>query len=148
MKKHLSLILFIGLAFLVACSNNNVNETADTEELIELHVDFEVPETAEIDETIEVTATVTYGDDLVTDADEVTFEYWIDDNKDDSQTIESTNNGDGTYTAEITLEEEAVYSIYAHTTARGLHTMPKKSVIVGNAEMPEHHDEEDEHHDH
>lgn len=67
---------------------------------------------------------------MVEDVDEVNFEYWEEGKEDDSTTIESINNGDGTYIAEIAFENGGVFSIYAHITARGLHTMPIKSVTV------------------
>ena len=93
------------------------------------------PTLADVGETILLKAVVTYGDEKVDDADELNFEYWEEGNEDDSTTIASTNNGDGTYTAEITIERDGVFSIYAHTTARALHTMPKKSVIVGKGDV-------------
>lgn len=121
------------LMVLSACGEDNVNE--ELPELPELKVDFELPEFADVGDTIELTATVTYGNEPVKDADEVNFEYWENDDQDNSITIDSTNHKDGTYTAEVTFENDAVYSIYAHTTARALHTMPKRSMIVGDPDV-------------
>lgn len=130
MKNTFVFILALTLVVLTACSGNNDEETNNSDELKALEVEFEVPETAEVNETILLKAIVTYGDEMVEDADDVSFEYWEEGNQEDSTTVESINNRDGTYTAEITLENNGIFSIYAHTTARGLHTMPMKSVTV------------------
>lgn len=142
-RKSLFFILILFITVLAAC-NNDADETKDEEELAMLEVAFDVPETAEVGDTLTLEAVVTYGDEDVTDADEVNFEYWENNNKDDSITIDSKNNNDGTYTAEVILENESVYTIYAHTTARELHTMPKRTVIVGDAE-PLHEDTDADH---
>jgi len=42
---------------------------------------------------------------------------------------------DGVYTAEYTFDHDGVYYMYAHTTARGMHVMPKQQFIVGNPDM-------------
>lgn len=135
MRKCFLFMLALTIVILTACSENKDEEAENLDELKALEVEFEVPETAEVGETILLKAIVTYGDEKVEDADEVKFEYWEGENEDDSTTIESTNNGDGTYTAEITFERGGVFSIYAHTTARDMHTMPKKSITVGNDDV-------------
>ncbi|HLR69535.1 FixH family protein [Virgibacillus alimentarius] len=149
MRRKIWIFLFVlMLMLLAACSDNHSDETKEeTEELAELKVDFALPESAEVDEEVELKAIVTYGDEKVKDADEMEFEYWKQGNEDDSTTVEAQNNEDGTYTAKVSFEEDAVYEIYAHTTARDLHTMPKKSIEVGNA-IADEHDAHDEHGDH
>lgn len=126
------LVLLIGL--LAACSNETENGNKQgTDELKMLEVEFQVPAKSDIGETIELKAIVTYGDEKVKDADEVQFEYWEKGNEEDSTKIKSNNNGDGTYTAEVSFDTEGIYEIYAHTTARDLHTMPKKSITIGES---------------
>ncbi len=132
MRKCFLFMLALTIVILTACGENKDEEAENLDELKALEVEFEVPETAEVGETILLKAIVTYGDEKVKDADEVKFEYWEGENQDNSTTIESTNNRDGTYTAEITFERGGIFSIYAHTTARDMHTMPKKSITVGN----------------
>ena len=34
-----------------------------------------------------------------------------------------------------TFDHDGVYYMFAHTTARGLHTMPKQKLTVGNPDM-------------
>lgn len=151
-KKFWVLTLILAFTFLSACGDDGSTEESSEgnseEELHALEVEFEVPETADVDETIEMKANVTYGEENVEDADEVVFEYWETGNEDDSTMVEAENNRDGSYTAEAAFEQDGVYEMYAHVTARTLHTMPKKSVTVGEGasaeQETENEDTEDE----
>lgn len=149
LKRNLLFALIAMLTVLAACSGEAQTEEDDAEELHELLVDFDVPEEADVDETVELKATVTYGDEKVSDA-KLDFEYWEEENEDDSTMVEAKNHEDGTYTAEVTFEDDAVYEVYAHTTAKEQHTMPKKAIAIGDAEIDEDADEEDyeDHDDH
>ena len=123
--------LFVTLLFVSACSN----ETEDTEveafqELTVLEVEFIVPEMAEVGEKVTLEAMVTYGEEKVTDADKVIVEYWVEGNQDNSILLDAHNNGDGTYSAEVVFEQDGIYEMYAHTTAKDMHTMPKKTIII------------------
>lgn len=115
-------MLMMSLFLLVACADD---------ELKMLDVEFEVPETAEVDETITLKATVTYGDDPVTDPYQMDFEVWERGNRDAGDWIEANNHKDGTYTTEVTFDHDGIYEMYAHTTAHDLHTMPHREIIVG-----------------
>ncbi|WP_026907373.1 FixH family protein [Paucisalibacillus globulus] len=151
-RKILMVMFLLLLTVLAACNNDTENKAEqDTEEVKTLVVDFEVPEKADVGETVVLKATVTYGDEEVKDADDVNFEYWLQGDEDNTTTIESTNNEDGTYTAEVSFESDGVYEIYAHTTARDLHTMPKKSITVGEGVSTDHgdgHDNDEDSHEH
>ncbi|WP_100010501.1 FixH family protein [Lentibacillus sediminis] len=134
MRKQLLGLLIIIAVLLAACGEQQENTGTEAEELKQLLVDFSVPETADSDETVELSAAVTYGEEPVTDADEVMFEIWETGNEDNSVEIEGTMSEDGIYTAETTFDEEGVYEMYAHVTAKDLHTMPLKSITVGDAD--------------
>jgi len=152
MHKRLSVVVIGMIAlFLAACGNTGGNEPSDEipEELV---VNLEVQETADVNEAVPFKATVTQGDEKIKDADEVEFEVWKEDKKEDSEMIEAENNKDGTYEAKKSFEHDGEYIVQVHVTARGLHTMPKKSVTVGEGKQEEHDDHEghegDEHGDH
>lgn len=132
------LIMLLGLIVLSACNSESDNTSEETEEALPmLEVEFELPEAAGVDEEIAMEAVVTYGDEKVKDADEVMFEFWEKGNEDDSTKIEAKNNKDGTYTARTTFDRDGVFEMYAHVTARDLHTMPKKSITVGEGASEE-----------
>lgn len=120
------------ISFLVGCTGNDQDDFDDLDdELAFLEVEFELPEKAEVGETVELKAIVTYGGEIVDDAEEMYFEYWLEGHEDDSVFVDSINQGDGTYTAEVVFDREGVYQIYAHTTARAMHNMPLKSIVIG-----------------
>lgn len=130
MKSKIWMFILISvMTLLTACSNND----GGSAELKMLEVEFEVPKTAEVGETIELKAIVTYGGESVMEADTVKFEYWKKGKKDKSSMVKATNNGDGTYTAEVSFNHDGVYEMFAHTTAKQMHTMPKKSITVGKS---------------
>ena len=85
---------------------------------------------AEVGEKVTLEAMVTYGEEKVTDADKVIVEYWVEGNRDNSILLDAHNNGDGTYSAEVVFEQDGIYEMYAHTTAKDMHTMPKKTIII------------------
>ncbi len=143
MKK--SYILFTLLTLLLAACNSqaeNDEQQLEKEEVKGIQVDFELPEEAKVGETVMLQTTVTYGEDeLVRDAEEMTFEYWNVEDENNTVEVEATNQEDGTYSAEVTFEEPGTYEIYAHTTARDIHSMPKKAITI-NGEETEHHEHE------
>ena len=141
MKIKRLIILALFVLVLAACSNGDQEETTDSsndanesEELTALEVEVDIPEQVEVGETVELKALVTYGEEDVTDAEEMNFEYSKKGDQDNSETVETTNNGDGSYTVEVTFEEEGVYEMFAHTTAKGQHNMPQASITVGDVE--------------
>ena len=141
MKIKRLIILALFVLVLAACSNGDQEETTDSsndanesEELTALEVEVDIPEQVEVGETVELKALVTYGEEDVTDAEEMNFEYWKKVDQDNSETVETTNNGDGSYTVEVTFEEEGVYEMFAYTTAKGQHNMPQASITVGDVE--------------
>ena len=120
------IVTVLALTLLAACGGGN--EKSD--ELVPLEVNFIVPESIDVGETVELKAEVMYGDDVEKDA-VVKFEVWESGDEENSVMLEADNNGDGTYTANYTFEHDGVFEMYAHTDAQNLHTMPKKEVTVG-----------------
>ncbi|MFA1818808.1 FixH family protein [Virgibacillus oceani] len=144
-----ALLLILSIA-LVACNNEEDAEELEDleEELAVLEVDLHVDDSIDVGDTLDMHAEVTYGDEVVTDAEQADFEIWEKGEKDDSYFIEATNHEDGTYTAETTFDEDGIYHVQIHVTARDLHTMPEAEVTVGEGGDYSHVDEEDdEHHD-
>lgn len=149
-NKFLLSICALVLVVLAACGTND--EKADEKDAVDaneepqtLDVALEVPETADPNADVKLSATVTQGDEKVKDANIVEFEIWTDGKKEESETVKSTNNNDGTYTAEKKFEHDGIYTVQAHVTARDLHTMPKKTITIGtgtaNEQSEATHDE-------
>src|SRR5690625_1324736 len=137
----LLLILSIGLA---ACNNDNGMD--GLEELPILEVDLQVNDSIEAGDTLEMLAEVTYGDEMVTDADAVDYEIWEKGERDDAYFLEGDNHEDGTYTAETAFDDDGIYHVQVHVTARDLHTMPEQEVTVGEGGDYSHVDEDEDDH--
>ncbi|MBS4205998.1 FixH family protein [Lederbergia citrea] len=142
--------LFIGLVVLILAACGNAGKDSGSNDDIPqlLEVQLEVQESADVNEMIPFKALVTQGDEKISDADEVEFEIWEEGKKEDSEMLEAKNNKDGTYEAEKAFEHDGVFTVQVHVTARGLHTMPKKSVTVGEGASDDHDHGDHEHGDH
>lgn len=138
MKKWMIMMVITALAVIAAACGAEKAEpetnAAGAPEPIE--VALHVPEQTDIKKTVALEATVTQSGEAVSDADEVKFEIWKEGEKENSIMIDSTNAGEGVYTAETAFDEEAAYYVQVHVTARQMHRMPKTVVLVGNAVMP------------
>lgn len=141
------LAMFLFVMVLAACSDK------ETEPKL-VDVDLSVsPEQAEVGEMVTIEAKVTYGDEVVTDADEVSFEIWRA-HDEDHEKIEIEHAGEGNYRLERTFEQEGTYYVISHVTARDMHNMPKKEFVIGEPSEPEespsssHMDHEDSEEDH
>lgn len=124
MKKFL--FIMIALVLLSGCGNTASNsESEEVPELIE--VQFKTtPEVVKANETVELIATVTQGNEKVKDADKVEFEIWKDGQEDSQhEKIEAKHQKEGQYVISYTFKEPGKYFIYSHTTARSYHSMPK-----------------------
>ncbi|MEK5037754.1 FixH family protein [Sporosarcina sp. FSL K6-3457] len=147
MKRKLWMLMVgLVLATMAACGNEKPQDVTVDEVPQPIIVDLTVTEKVEVGGTVNMAAVVTQGDEKVEDADEVLFEFWEEGKKADSMKIESVNEKDGLYTAETTFDHDGLFHVQVHVTARGLHTMPMKEVIVGSgAQSVEEHDSEDHH---
>lgn len=138
MKKWLLSLLAVS-ALLVGCSSNesevDTNEGPIDAAALEVIVDILTPEEVEVNETVELAAHITQNKENVNDAESVEFEVWESGYRDDGQMIDGELDADGVYKADFTFDHDGVYYMYAHTTARGLHVMPKQQIIVGQPDM-------------
>ncbi|KOP83074.1 FixH family protein [Cytobacillus solani] len=131
-KLLLLLVLLVIAVFTAACSSESKEE-----ELAILDVKLTInPEKAEINEPVVFEANVTYGEEEVTDAEEVKFEIWrANDENHEKVAVEHAENG--IYRLEKSFTEEGTYYIYSHVTAKNMHSMPKKEFVIGQPSEPE-----------
>lgn len=147
--------IFITASFglLAACGTGEENNeqsgavSVDEINLAELEAEVEAPETLEPGEEAELRVFVTQGDELVDDASEVLWEIWQSGEKAESEMIEADLPGEeGWYSISYEFEEEAVYHVQPHTTARGSHVMPVTDILVGDPDEEEVEEAEDTEH--
>lgn len=122
-------LLFAFVLFLTGCDKKETEDQLPKMLNVELAIS---PNQAKVNETVKFQAKVTYGDELVTDADDVSFEIWRA-NKEDSEKFPVSHSRDGKYEYEKAFSEEGTYYVYAHVTARGMHAMPKGEFVIGSS---------------
>ncbi|GKW47500.1 FixH family protein [Planococcus sp. NCCP-2050] len=127
-------LLWLGMPILLlaACGSNDDDSAGagDSTQIVE--VEITTPQEAEVAEEVTLSVTVTQGSETVEDADEVVYEVWQSGDRDNSEMIEAEHTENGIYEAETVFEEEGLYYMQAHTTARRLHVMPKQEITVGD----------------
>lgn len=133
MKKWAALALvtlFIGGC--TAESSEHDEHMGHDEEVAVLEVEILNDVEAEPGDTLTLSAQVTQSGEAVNDADEVLFEVWESGHFEESTKVEGVLTEDGVYEASYTFDTEGVYYMFAHTTARDYHVMPKEMITVGN----------------
>lgn len=158
MKKNICIFVLSILFILAGCgSKQQGDENSGDQTPQPLNVVIETnPETIEPNQTVEIRAIVTQGNEKVEDANEVKFELWKD-GQEEHEMLTGVHQGEGIYSIEKSFTDNGIYYVIAHVTARDLHNMPKKELIVGKPTEPSgghhdnksdgHHDEHHAHHD-
>jgi hypothetical protein len=140
MKLRFILFIIVSMSFLLlaACENDDENGSDDLPEMVEVEIQLNPAlDQIEPNETFTISAKVTQGDENVNDAEEVRFEFWKKGAADDEhETIDGEFHADGIYSIEKTVQEPGVYYVISHVTARDMHTMPKKELVIGEVEEP------------
>lgn len=116
---------------LAACSEPAAISSSQTAQMEMIDVTFLIPATLPVGPAT-LSVALTQEDDIVDDADSVVFEVWAAGNATEAEHINAIYTTDGIYEAAYTFKEEGIYYMFAHTTARGLHVMPKQQMIVGD----------------
>lgn len=136
MKKFTFVMGILLVMALAACGNDGEsNQDAELPELLE--VELNLPEeNLEVGSDLALEAYVSQGGEAVEDANEVKFEV-LKKGDTESEMLEAEHQGKGIYTVNKKFEAEGVYSVTAHVTARNMHNMPRKELVVGNPVEPE-----------
>lgn len=134
MKKWILTLLAVP-ALLVGCGDKKEPASPATlEEPQMLEVDILTSKEVAINAPIELAAHVTQGDKNIDDAI-VEFEVWESGKRDEGQMLEGKLEKDGVYKAQTTFDHDGVYYMFAHTTANGIHNMPKQQITAGTPDM-------------
>ncbi|AUZ39955.1 MULTISPECIES: FixH family protein [Bacillus] len=145
MKKMLVVLLFS--AFLLnGCGSGESKANTDEAPKV-LDVKLTGPEKVKPGDSAAYEAAVSYGDEAVTDADEVEFEVWKEGEKDASRMFKAKQEK-GVYRLETTFKEDGVYTVQSHVTAKKQHSMPTLKVQVGDADAASNQSEEKQSHHH
>ncbi|MBM4765058.1 FixH family protein [Bacillus sp. B15-48] len=147
MRKIVLLLMFLVMGIMVACGNDGQSSQQDIELPALLEVDLRLPE-EKLEPGVEVLleAYVSQGGEAVEDANYVRFET-LKQGDEQSVQIDGEHQGDGIYTANMEFADEGVYSITAHVTARDMHNMPTKELVIGDPVQTDDEQAESDHED-
>ncbi|WP_338753516.1 FixH family protein [Bacillus sp. FJAT-52991] len=134
MKKQWMMMVVICSLFLLGACGQQKQQTENTAPPQPIEAELTVPEKAAVNEEVTLTTKVTQGEEIVSDADEVMYEVWQEGKKEDSEMIEAEKDKEGNYIAKKAFAQDGVYHVQVHVTARGLHTMPKKPITIGQGQ--------------
>lgn len=148
MKQYIQWLFVFILALLISgcgqAEDHSNHQVGEDGELKEPKVEIKVTEKANKGETVPISATVYYGDELVDDA-KVTFEIK---RGEASEEIEAELGKKGTYEIKYQFVEDGTYTIIAHTDVRKIHTMPQTTIQIGDGDDTSTQEESDEHEAH
>jgi len=126
--------LLIPILLLVGCTSAPEEKT--TLEVVK--VEMELPDDVQIEEEVDIRTHVTQGDENVEDAKVVQVEIWnVEEGKENSELIDAEHIGDGIYEVKYSFEKKGIYRIQSHVTARDMHVMPTKQLVVGDLTQEE-----------
>lgn len=121
--------VLIPILLLIGCTSAPEEKT--TLEVVK--VETELPADVQIEEEVDIRTHVTQGEENVEDAKEVQIEIWnVEQGKENSELIDAEHNGDGVYVVKHSFEKKGIYRIQSHVTARDMHVMPTKQLVVGD----------------
>ncbi|WP_057912564.1 FixH family protein [Peribacillus muralis] len=122
------------LFMLAGCQQTEMQEDKEVNSAVPESMEASIAIKGTLDEGKEVIleTTVKQGSQLVNEADEVLFEVRKS-GHDKRDMLEAKNTGSGKYQVMHTFTEQGKYIVVAHVTAKGLHVMPEKEVVI-----PEH----------
>ncbi|MGD6781699.1 FixH family protein [Sutcliffiella horikoshii] len=147
--KKLLLVVVPFLLLLVGCTSASEEKTS----LEVVEVEITLPEQVEKEEEVVVKTLVTQGEEKVEDAKEVQIEIWnVEKGKENSELLDAEHVGDGIYEVKHSFGEKGVYRVQSHVTARDMHVMPTKQLVVGDMSQEEidaimENEAEEENHD-
>lgn len=133
--KNLLIIMLIA-SVLSACTAKNEPAVTDKDKAI-LDAELMLPKEIALHQEAALEVRVTQGGEAVEDAVQVQFAIWRLNSEGTSTLIEAKHEQDGIYRVNYTFEEDGVYSIQSHVSARSQHVMPKRQIAVGSVSEEE-----------
>lgn len=119
------------LVMLAGCQESEMPEDKEVNSAVPVSMDASIVIKGKVEPGKEVIleTAVKQGSQLVNEADEVLFEVRKS-GQDKREMLEAKNTGSGMYQVMHTFEEQGKYIVVSHVTAKGLHVMPEKEVVV------------------
>ncbi len=127
MKKWLGLLMVVMI--LTGCAKTASVEDMHHNDLIDVQLTWD-REIIGKDDKVTFSTDVLQNGSVVLDADEVEYEIWLEGTPKDQREKVVVKINDEKYQLEKTFTETGTYFVIVHVTARGVHSMPKKTFVV------------------
>jgi len=132
LKRFLAIGSVLAVLTLSACATKEEPQSKTADEVLEIvEVDLNIPENASSNVEVIFTAVVTQGGEIVEDADEVKFEVRNIDTG-EKEMLESHLNKKKQYEGQYKFTTKGTYDVTSHVTARDMHVMPTKQILITN----------------
>lgn len=135
MKKWVYSVVAVPFLLFGCGEEEQLQTDANTEAPAIVEVEIQTATQLNSNEPIQLAARITQNEEAVDDADEVKFEVWESGMREQGEMLYGELTSDGVYAVGYTFDHDGVYYMFAHTTARGMHVMPKQELVVGDPDM-------------
>lgn len=136
MRQKQIIAAILGMLLLAGCAMNEGEPKAhDVLEVV--NVDILTHEEIAVNEEAILQVRVTQGEEYVEDAHEVEFEIWKHQHRDEGEMITGIHQGEGIYQISHLFAHHGIYFVQTHVTARGMHVMPTKQLLIGEVSEEE-----------
>jgi hypothetical protein len=132
-----SIGLIFALLFVSACTANTKQSDSESNVTELVEAEIIMPDEISLNQGNVLKVQLTQGEENVEDAEDVQFEIWQANDKENSKMIEAKHENDGIYSVKKTFQEDGIYYVQTHVTARDMHVMPKKQFVVGEVSEEE-----------
>ncbi|MDR9748583.1 FixH family protein [Paenibacillus taichungensis] len=130
------LIIMAAVLFIASgCSDSAHNADDHVPDIIDVNIKTS-PDKLVLNQPVTISATISQGDNRVSDAKEVEFEVWKWGEK-NHETLKVKPQEGGVYSIERMFSSDGIYYVIAHVSARGMHNMPRRQLIVGTVSEEE-----------
>ncbi len=118
------------LILLSGCSYFDMKSAhGDVPDIIDVNIETS-PDQLLPNQPVTISAIISQGGDAVNDANKVEFEVWKRGEK-NHEKRKGKHQGEGKYSIERTFPSDGIYYVIAHVSARDMHNMPRRQLIVG-----------------
>lgn len=137
LHKAVSVLIIMAAVLFIAsgCSDSAHDANNDVLDIIDVKIKTS-PDKLVLNQPLTISATISQGGNRVNDAKEVEFEVWKWGEK-NHETRKGKPQGVGVYSIERTFTSDGIYYVIAHVSARGMHNMPRRQLIVGTVSEEE-----------
>ncbi|GIP26135.1 hypothetical protein J23TS9_12650 [Paenibacillus sp. J23TS9] len=139
LQKAATILIMATLPFLMSACSDSAHNAESGQGLFQDVINVSIqtsPDKPALNLPVEISASVSQGGEAVNDAKEVEFELWKW-GETNHETLQGKHQGEGVYSIEKEFPTEGIYYVVAHVSARGMHNMPRRQLVVGNVSEKE-----------